>query len=146
MKELYPKEAFGEYGFLTGCKRFSSVKAKNYVTAVKFERCHLIECLGDIGKEHLAMFKYKIAIYSDFSIFDMTCYSCKGKNHIAKNCKYTHLEINKRNLIRSKKVEINDRKNWIRKNRRKFYACTSYKEIVSAMFELDLIQQKAKNS
>lgn len=146
LKELGMFDAFGEFGFLTGCKRLSSVKAKNYVTAVRFERRHLIKCFDGIDKEHLAHFKYRISIYSDFSIFDMTCYSCKGKNHIAKNCKYTHLEINKRNLIRSKKVETNDRKNWIRKPKRQFCASTCYKEIVSAMIELELIQKKVKNS
>lgn len=146
LKELSSKESFGEFGFLTGCKRFGSVKAKGYVNAVKFSRKSLLESFEADNKEHLALFKYCIAIYTDFSPFDVTCYSCKGKNHMAKYCKYTHLEINKRNLIRSKKVETNDRKNWIRKNRRQFIAGTCFLEIVTAIRELNYFQQRAKNS
>jgi hypothetical protein len=146
LKELSGGDSFGEFGFLTGCKRFGSVKAKGYVNSVKFERKNLLESFEGENKEHLALFKYCITIYTDFSPFDVTCYSCKGKNHMAKYCKYTHLEINKRNLIRSKKVETNDRKNWIRKNRRQFSAVTCFLEIITAMDKLSLVQQRGKNS
>lgn len=121
------------------------MKAKGYINAIKFERKSLLECFEGENREHLAMFKYYITIYSDFSSFDVTCYSCKGKNHMAMYCKYTHLEINKRNLIRSKKVETNDRKNWIRKNRRQFTAVTSFLEIITSIDKLTTIQQRGKN-
>lgn len=145
LKELSSGEVFGEFGFLTGCKRFSSVKAKGYVNGVKFERRNLIQSFEGEDKEYLAFFNYSITIYSDFSPFNVICYSCKGRNHTAKYCKYTHLEINKRNLIRSKKVETNDRKNWIRKNRRQFSAVNCYLEIVTAMDKLSLVHQRGKN-
>ena len=84
LKELNTSDVFGEFSFFTGSKRFSSVKAKDYVTVVKFSRENLLECFDKIGKEDLAMFKYKLIIYSDFSCFNMVCYSCRGRNHTAK--------------------------------------------------------------
>lgn len=144
LKQLSAKEVFGEFSFFTGSKRFSSVKAKDYVTAVKFKRKYLIRCFDNIGKEHLNKFKYMVSIYNDFSAFDIICYSCRGRNHTAKQCKYTHMEINKRNLIRSKKVETNERKNWIRRNRRAFVAMNCQIEIYSAIMELNHDIKKSK--
>lgn len=146
LKELNATEVFGEFAFFTGCRRFSSVKAKGYVTVVRFQRKSLIECFDKNGIEHLAMFKYKLTIYSDFSAFDIICYSCRGRNHTAKQCKYTHMEINKRNLVRSKKAETNDRKNWIRRNRRPFSAKTCQGEIWSAISKLEIERQKTRIS
>ena len=144
LKELRSGEVFGEFSFFTGCKRVSSVKAKDYVTAIKFGRKKLINCLDGKGKEIIALFKNMVSIYSDYSSFDISCYSCRGKNHTAKNCKYTHLELNKRNLIRSKKVETNDRRSWIRRNRRPYIAITCQTEIISASFELNIEEKRAR--
>ena len=146
LKKLEASETFGEFAFFTGCNRFSSVKAEDYVSAVRFKRKDLLECIDSIGKEHLAILKDRITIYSDFSIFDITCYSCRGKNHTAKNCKYTHLEINNRNLIRSKKVETNIRRICIRNNRRQFSAICAQTEVMSAILEVNIEKKRSKIS
>ena len=56
------------------------------------------------------------------------------------------MEINKRNLVRSKKVEVNKRKVWMRKVRRTFAAMACQPEIISAIFKVDVQRQKTKLS
>lgn len=145
LKELASGAIFGEFAFFTGCKRTSSVKAKDYVNVVRFKRGDLLNKINALGRELLVKFNYKVALYGDLSIFDITCYSCRGKNHPAKSCKYTHLEMNKRNLIRFKKVETNIRKKFVRNNKRQFAAIYCQLEIESARIQLCQLEGNQNN-
>lgn len=146
LKELGPTQVFGEFGFFTGCKRFSSVISKDYVTLVKFSRLELDKCLDALAYERLIRLKYQVNMYSDFSFFDIICYSCRGRNHTARNCKYTHFEMNKRTLVAMKRAEVDDRKICIRRNRRPFFAVICNKEIRSAILKLQAEQVRNRMS
>lgn len=146
LKELGPTQVFGEFGFFTGCNRFSSVMSKDYVTLVRFSRLDLDKCLDAVAYERLVKLKYQVNIYSDFSFFDIICYSCRGRNHTAKNCKYTHFEMNKRTLVAMKRAEVDDRKICIRRNRRPFFAVICNKEIKSAIVKLQAEQVRNRMS
>jgi hypothetical protein len=146
LKELGPTQIFGEFGFFTGCNRFSSVMSKDYVTLVRFSRRALDKCLDPLAYEKLVKLKYQVNMYSDFSFFDIICYSCRGRNHTAKNCKYTHFEMNKRTLVAMKRAEVDDRKICIRRNRRPFFAVICNKEIRSAIVKLQAEQIRNRMS
>lgn len=119
IKELGPHSHFGEVSFFTGNIRNLSARTKDFTTVYSINQNDFIEILKSQPEDYekYCMIKDQINLYGDFSKLRTYCFSCKGKNHLVKECPLNHYIPDKEKIIKKLNFYIdNERKEFLRKS------------------------------
>jgi len=102
LKSLSKGNYFGEISFFTGQSRTASVRSTDFSTLYMINRETFLRILDDflLEKEKFHEIKDQLAIYHNYSVLNMFCYSCGLNDHLVNNCPKVHYVVEKEPLLR----------------------------------------------
>jgi hypothetical protein len=104
LKKLSQGQTFGEYGFITGFPRQSSVTTSSYAHLYFISRKDFLETLQNYPQDYeiycmlrdQALLNQNVVASENPICLVQTCYTCNQLGHMSTNCHFTHYipEIN----------------------------------------------------
>jgi len=102
LKTLGKGNYFGEGSFFTGQSRAASVRSTDFSTLYMINRETFLKILDEfpLEKEKFHEVKDQLALYQNYHVLNMLCYSCGSNEHTVNNCPKVHIVVDKEQHIK----------------------------------------------